>query len=212
MRYSFPMIMPIAIERLWQKTTMWYYKWSTIFLAWLWGVKHGENLVFKGETIIRTRHSGEIVLGDNVIFNARQNSNLVGLLGPTIIDTRGGGKIEIGDCSGFSSVVMSSRSSISIGSNVKVGGNVRIFDHDFHALEPEYRRTNEDKDHIRTQPIVIGNDVFIGTNVIILKGSQIGARSIVAAGSVILGLDIPPDSMVNGNPARIVGQRKSGGN
>ena len=52
--------------------------------------------------------------------------------------------------------------------------------------------------------IVIGDDVFIGTNAIILKGTKIGNRSVVAAGSVVFGLDIPPDSLVRGNPAVIV--------
>ena len=211
MRYSFPMIMPMAIERLWQKITRLYYKCSTVFLSWLWGVKHGEGLFFLGKTIIRTRHSGEIVIGDNVVFNSQCNTNLVGLLGPTIIDTRGGGRIEVGNNSGFSSVVMSSRSSITIGSDVKVGGNVRILDHDFHSVESDYRRGFEDSAHIRTLPVVIGDDVFIGTNAIILKGSRIGARSIVAAGSVVFGLEIPPDSIIKGNPAQVVGVVKARG-
>ena len=204
MRYSFPMIMPIAFEKLWQRISRWYYKCSTALLAWVWGVKHGKRLVFQGKTIIRTRHQGEIVLGDNVVFNAQGASNLVGLLGPTIIDTRLGGRIEIGDQSGFSAVVMSSRTSIKIGSHVKVGGNVRIFDHDFHSLKPEYRRTIADRQNVRSRPVVIEDDCFIGTNAIILKGTHLGARSIVAAGSVVFGLDVPADSMVKGNPAYVV--------
>lgn len=208
MRYSFPMIMPIAIEKLWQKITRWYYKCSTAYLAWLWGVKYGRQLVFLGKTIIRTRHPGEIVLGDNVMFNAQRNTNLVGLLGPTIIDTRGGGKIEIGNHSGFSSVVMSSRTSIRIGNHVKVGGNARIFDHDFHSLEADYRRSSKDMDHIRSKPIVIEDDCFIGANAIILKGTHLGPRVMVAAGSVVFGLAAPADSLVKGNPAVVV---KKGG-
>jgi bifunctional UDP-N-acetylglucosamine pyrophosphorylase/glucosamine-1-phosphate N-acetyltransferase len=50
----------------------------------------------------------------------------------------------------------------------------------------------------------IGDDCFIGTNSILLKGTKIGARSIVAAGSVVFGLQIPPDSLVKGNPAQII--------
>jgi len=195
------MIIPIAIEKLWQRITRWYYKCSTAFLAWLWGVKHGRRLIFLGKTIIRTKHAGEIVLGDNIMFNAQRNTNLVGLLGPTIIDTRGGGKVEIGNNSGFSSVVMSSRTSIRIGRHVKVGGNVRIFDHDFHSLEADYRHSLNDMTHIRSKPIVIEDDCFIGTNAIILKGTHLGPRTIVSAGSVVCGLDATADSMVKGNPA-----------
>ena len=203
-KYSFPMMFLIAFVRLWQMITMRYYRLRTPFLAWLWGVKHGRCLRFQGKTIIRTRHPEEIILGDDVVFNAQRSTNLVGLIGSTILDTIGGGRISVGDNSGFSAVVMSSRSSITIGNHVKVGGNVRIFDHDFHALEANFRRTAEDLKHIRSKPVTIEDDCFIGTNAIILKGSHLGARTIVAAGSVIFGLKVPPDSLVKGNPARIV--------
>ena len=66
------------------------------------------------------------------------------------------------------------------------------------------RCTSDDRMHIKTAPIIIEDDVFVGTNAIILKGTKIGARSIVAAGSVVFGLQIPPDSLVKGNPAQII--------
>lgn len=204
MRYSFPMVIPIAIGRIFARIAKSYYRLRSPFLAWIWGIRHGKNIVFQGATIIRTRKSGEIVTGDNVVFNSCRTENLVGLLGPTILDTTGGGRIEIGSRTGFSSVVMSSRAKISIGSNVKVGGNVRIFDHDFHSLNPRIRSTSADRNHIRSLPVEIGDDCFIGTNAIILKGTNVGARSIVAAGSVVFGLHIPPDSLVKGNPAQIM--------
>lgn len=204
MKYSFPMIFPIAVDRLYTKLALLYYVARSILLAWLWGVKHGTGLLFQGMTFIRTRNRGEIVLGRNVRFNACQTKNLVGLTGPTILETLGGGKIQIGDMSGFSSVVISSRASITIGQNVKIGGNVRIFDHDYHSVEYKYRRTAEDLNHIRSKPIVIGDDCFVGTNAIILKGTHLGPRTIVAAGSVVFGLNVPSDSLVKGNPAYIV--------
>ena len=204
MRYKLPMLFPIALIRAYHKLTMLYFKLRTPLLAWVWGVQHGKRLIFQGRTIIRTRQNGEIVLGDMVIFNAQHSANLVGLTGPSILETLGGGKIIVGDRSGFSSVVISSHSSITIGSRVKMGGNVRVFDHDYHAHEAEYRCTPEDRKHIRTKPVVIEDDCFIGTNAIILKGTHLGARTIVAAGSVVFGLDVPADSMVKGNQAEIV--------
>ena len=110
----------------------------------------------------------------------------------------------MGNNTGCSSVVISSRASITIGSHVNVGGNVRIFDHDFHSLEADYRRTSEDCKHIRSRPVIIEDDCFIGTNAIILKGTHLGPRTIVAAGSVVFGLDVPADSMVKGNPAKVI--------
>ena len=204
MRYDFPNLLPAIVDRIHQKVTMVWYKFRTPILAWFWGVCCGKGVRFQGKTIIRTHRVGEILLGQNVVFNSQATTNLVGLTGPNILDTFNGGRIVIGNSSGFSSVVLSSRSRIQVGNRVKVGGNVRIFDHDFHSLDPLVRCTSADRDNVRTKCVVIEDDVFIGTNAIILKGTTIGARSIVAAGSVVFGLQVPPDSLVRGNPAQVV--------
>lgn len=52
-------------------------------------------------------------------------------------------------------------------------------------------------------PVVIEDDVFIGMNCIILKGVRIGARSIIAAGSVVT-KNIPADCIAAGNPAKVI--------
>ena len=85
-----------------------------------------------------------------------------------------------------------------------MGGNVRVFDHDFHSVDWKIRGGGEEYDKIRTKAIEIGDDVFIGTNSIILKGTKLGARTMVSAGSVVFGIEAPPDSLVKGNPARVV--------
>jgi len=133
----------------------------------------------------------------------------VGLSGMVLLQTLGEGKIRIGDGTGASAVVMSSRSEITIGRNVCVGGNVRILDHDFHALDHVARRLpmSEQEKSIRREPIQIGDDVFIGTNAIILKGVSIGDRSIVAAGAVVFIGEYPSDSIIAGNPAKVIRHR-----
>lgn len=203
----FPIIIPAAIDRIYRDLTMLYYKARSPLLAWLWGVERKGRVLFQGKTYIRTFKKGQISLGRNVIFNSQFDTNLVGLTNPTVLDARFGGRIEIGDSSGLSSVVISSRKEVRIGGHVKIGGNVRIFDHDFHSLDHTTRRTSKDRENTRSKSVMIQDDVFIGTNAIILKGTFIGARSIVAAGSVVFGLQIPPDSLVKGNPAEIVGVR-----
>lgn len=210
MKYGLRMILLVVVDRLISKINRVSALISSPIIAWFWGVKHGRGLLFQGKVFIRTHSFGEIVVGNNVMFNSCARTNLVGLQGPTILDTLKGGHIEVGDSSGFSSVVISSKSLVKIGCNARIGGNVRIFDHDFHALESEIRVSNADQKYIRTRPIEIGDDVFVGTNAIILKGSRIGSRSIVAAGSVVCGLDVPPDSLVRGNPAMIVRIRRGG--
>ena len=130
--------------------------------------------------------------------------NLVGLTNPTILCAARGAKISIGNHTGLSSCVINAGASIVIGSHVNVGGNVRVFDHDFHPLDWQDRRQPQKGENTRVVPVVIEDDCFIGTNAIILKGTHLGARSIVAAGSVVFGLDVPPDSLVKGNPACII--------
>lgn len=205
MKYDFPMICGACFERLICYMQSLFGQARSFVLCKIWGVScSSPRRCFSGAVVLRCRHKGEIVIGDGTIVNSRYKTNLVGLVGPSIIDTRFGGRVVIGEGSGFSSPVISSMASITIGDHVMVGGNVRIFDHDFHPLESEYRRAPQNRNAIRSCSIVIEDDVFIGTNSIILKGTHIGARSIVAAGSVVFGLNVPPDSLVKGNPAIIV--------
>jgi acetyltransferase-like isoleucine patch superfamily enzyme len=77
-----------------------------------------------------------------------------------------------------------------------------IWDTDFHPLDYLARRKH-DTSMIKTRPVVIGNDVFIGANSIILKGTTIGDRAIIGAGSVVSG-NIPADQIWGGNPAKFI--------
>ncbi len=208
MRYRAPTFLPAIIDRIIVNVICWWYRLRSPVLAFLWGVKCGRDVVFQGPTFLRTHGSSEIVIGNRVFFNSLFRTNLVGLMNPTVLDTRAGGHIEIGDDSGFSSVVVSSMSRIDIGCRVLVGGNVRIFDHDFHSVCSEHRCHGHDRENTKTKAVSIGDEVFIGTNVIILKGSKIGAGSVVSAGSVVFGLDAPPRSIIRGNPAVVVGSLK----
>ena len=134
---------------------------------------------------------------------AGHRSNRVGLMNPVLLETLGEGEIEIGDATGASALVISARSSVRIGCNVKIGGNVRIYDHDFHSLCAETRRLPEDIMHVKSRPVEISDDVFIGTNAIILKGVSIGSKSIIAAGSVVT-KSVPPNQIWGGNPAKFI--------
>lgn len=180
---------------------------KSYLLIKIWRISCGRCVKFVGQTIIRSYERDAIKIGNDCRFISGTKNNLVGLTNPTVICAAKGAKIEIGHNSGFSSVIIHACESIKLGNYLNIGGNVRIFDHDFHALEWEHRRPPQNGAAVRSSPVVVEDDVFIGTNAIILKGTHIGARSIVAAGSVVFGLKIPPDSMVKGNPAQIVGKK-----
>jgi acetyltransferase-like isoleucine patch superfamily enzyme len=85
------------------------------------------------------------------------------------------------------------RKSISIGNGVVIVRNVHIRDSDGHTLN----------DGIDILPVVIGNKVWIGANVTILKGVTIGDGAVVAANSLV-NKDIPPKCLVGGVPAKII--------
>ncbi|MBU3855540.1 MAG: acyltransferase, partial [Candidatus Phocaeicola excrementipullorum] len=83
-----------------------------------------------------------------------------------------------------------------------IGGNCVLIDTDAHNMNYIIRR-GQNTDWGISSPIVIEDDVFIGVNCIILKGVTIGARSIIAAGSVVT-KSIPADCIAGGNPAKVI--------
>lgn len=85
--------------------------------------------------------------------------------------------------------------SITIGDGVAISENVSIRDSDNHYFNQSNKKS--------TQPIVIGNHVWIGMNVTILKGVSIGDGAVVAAGSVVT-KDIPANSLAGGVPAKVI--------
>lgn len=85
--------------------------------------------------------------------------------------------------------------SIKIGNNCAISWNVTIMDSDFH----DYKVNKILQEN--TKEVIIEDNVWIGNNVIILKGVHIGKNAIVAAGSVVT-RDIEPFSAVGGNPAK----------
>ena len=125
-----------------------------------------------------------------------------------------GGAISIGPDSyiGEDTRIWSS-SSIRIGSRVLISHCVNIHDTDSHPIDAKARHAHYQKilaqghprenPGINDAPVSIGDDVWIGFNATILKGVQIGDRSILAACSVITH-DVPADVVVAGCPARVV--------
>jgi acetyltransferase-like isoleucine patch superfamily enzyme len=179
---------------------------------WFQGASYEKGFRTTGKCSFKLRCEGSIVLGERVSLLAGWRSNRAGLTNPVLFETLGEGMIRIGDDSGGSSIVISSRSGVTIGKNVCLGANVRIYDHDFHPLDPGKRRLsrNEQSGNVRSEAVAIGDNVFVGANAIILKGVTIGDRSIVAAGSVVFRGEYPADCMIAGNPASIVGGKAAG--
>lgn len=153
-----------------------------------------------GVPAIEKRPGGRMSIGCGAVLKSSQVSSFMGLNHPCKFSTlEAGAEITIGDDFQASSCVISARKSIRIGNRVMLGANVTILDNDCHSLDAAMRQV-KDAD-IRSAPVVIEDDVFVGMNTIILKGVTIGRGSIVAAGSVVV-KPVAPHSVVGGNPAR----------
>ena len=87
---------------------------------------------------------------------------------------------------------------VRIGDNVWIAPNVGIYAAG-HPLDVEDRIAGEEY----AFPVTIEDNVWIGGSVSIIGGVTIGRKSVVAAGSVVI-RDVPPDTLVAGNPARVV--------
>ncbi len=85
---------------------------------------------------------------------------------------------------------------VRIGDGCQIGHNV-VFATLNHFLEPEKRKMTY------SAPIVLGKNVWIGSNATILQGVTIGDNAVIGAGAVVTG-DIPADTVAVGMPARVV--------
>lgn len=121
------------------------------------------------------------------------------------------GTCAIGEFTLMNGALVMAEERIEIGAYCLISWNVGIADCDFHPLEPAQRRIDAlalapyfkdrpPRPTLRTAPVIIRNNVWIGMNATILKGVTIGDNSVIAAGSVVT-KSVPPDTIVAGNPA-----------
>lgn len=160
----------------------------------------GSNSKINGRIYCVSNSKQGIIIGDNVSINSCLKSNPIGGNERTILFAKGDGKITIGDNCGISNSVIFATKSIQICDNVLIGGNVKIYDTDFHWVDYN-KRINEEGG--TAAEIIIKEGAFIGAHSIILKGVTIGERSVIGAGSVVT-KDIPSDELWVGNPVRFV--------
>jgi acetyltransferase-like isoleucine patch superfamily enzyme len=167
-------------------------------------VEYGEKCIIHGHLSMDISRTAEIKIGKNFCFLGGRSLNPISRNIVGCIKINENGSLIIGDNVNISSACIWAHKSIKIGNNVNIGANVIIMDSDAHSLNYRYRRDIvKDMQNKIDEPIIIGNDVLIGANSIILKGVKIGDRSIIGAGSVVT-KEIPSDSISCGSPAKVV--------
>ncbi len=152
--------------------------------------------------IIRIYGKGKIIIEEDVRINSRLRNNPIGGQTYTSIYVRNNAMVKIGKGTGISNSSIFADNKIEIGSFTKIGGGVKIYDTDFHSLSYT-NRMDKRTDWAPSSPVVIGDNVFIGAQSIILKGVTIGNRAIIGAGSVVT-KNIPNDEIWGGNPAKFI--------
>lgn len=118
--------------------------------------------------------------------------------GPLYIKATEGAKISIGDKVFFNhNCSITAIDCIEIGNNCNFANNFVVVDHD-HALSE-----NGVTGGFVTEPVKIGNNVWCGANVTVLKGVEIGDGAVIAAGAVVT-KSIPAKEIWGGVPARFI--------
>jgi len=141
--------------------------------------------------------SGKLVLGDNVLvdgkcsflFTVRYTKD------PTL---RVGDNTVIGHGCAFTV-----GRQIAIGKHCLLAPGVRMFDSPGHPTDPLLRKTGAPANAEDVRPIDIHDNVWIGAQSIVFPGVSVAEGSVVATGSAVMS-DVPPYTMVAGNPARAV--------
>ena len=165
-----------------------------------------DNVVINGR--LRLFGKGKLQLCEGVRINSLYRMNPIGGNEFCSIYIKDNATVKIGKETGISNAAIYASRRIEIGERVKIGGNVKIYDTDFHSLNYKERAMIDDPG-IKSEPVYIANDAFVGAHSIILKGVVIGERSVIAAGSVVT-KNIPADEVWGGVPARFI--KKLGGN
>ena len=171
---------------------------------------YANNVEFKlpiycyGIPIIAINRGGEFSIGKNFIMVNSAISNLIGRSQKCSFYVGENAKLQIGDNVGMSSTSIVCTNEVTIGNDVRIGGNTVIYDTDFHSLVAEQRiQSDDDKINTKNAAVNIQDRVFIGAHTTILKGVTIGENSIVGACSVVT-KSIPANEIWGGNPAKFI--------
>jgi acetyltransferase-like isoleucine patch superfamily enzyme len=148
---------------------------------------------------------GEIIAGDNVLIDGKCSFTFAARFSdkPTLI---------LGDNTGIShGCTFTIGKKVTIGRHCRIAGNVWIFDSPGHPADPAARMAGLPPADDEVKPVVIEDNVWIGRGAIIMPGVTVGQNSIVVASAVVMS-DVPANTMVAGNPARLLRKLGATGN
>lgn len=171
---------------------------SRFWLAWYRfrlgeRVQFGPNFVTNGSLVIKG--PGRVIFGNDINAWSHAEKNVFITFTPNSL-------ITVGSGTRLNGAGIQAYTSVTIGPRCILGSTV-IIDSDFHPLDPA-RRHDPDAP-MSSAPIKIGENVWIGGQSAVLKGSTIGENSVVGFRGVVTG-NVPANVVVAGNPAKVVKQ------
>lgn len=156
--------------------------------------KYGNQLTINGCTfgkrvLIKIKNNGSVRLNPHV--RLEDNTRIIS----------SGGKIKIGEKTYINAFCkIDSHYSIEIGENCLLGPNVSVYDNNHCFSDQTIPIILQGFD---VQPVTIGSNVWLGTNVVVTAGVTIGDRVVVGANSVIT-KDLPSNGLYGGIPAKLI--------
>jgi acetyltransferase-like isoleucine patch superfamily enzyme len=144
--------------------------------------------------IFKCREGGFVKLGDKVRIYR-----------DTFIETGQKGSLTVGDHSSIHPrcQLNAHLESIMIGRNVMIAANCALYSYDHGVIPGKFIREQPLQSR---GPIVIEDEAWIGTGVIVLSGVKIGEGAVIGAGSVVT-RDVPAGGIAVGNPAKVIKMR-----
>lgn len=177
-------------------------EWHLRRFLWLEKARHKQLAVGKNVRFnvpVRGDGAGTLIIGNRNMLGYRPAFRLG--TGEILLQARHpDAKITIGEGNAFSNnISIMANEQITIGNRCQIGDMVAIYDCDFHEINPATRNRSAGL----TKPVSIGNNVWLGSRIVVLKGVSIGDNSVIAAASVVT-KSIPANCIAAGNPARVI--------
>ena len=164
-------------------------------------IMHFKRFTYKGiqrfspRTVVCIDNRGSLSLGAKV----RAHTG-------TRISVRAGASVQIGNDVAFSyNCLITAHEKVIIGNGCEIGPGVMMFDHDHNVNGHSIKEKK-----YKSSPIIIGNNVWIGANVIILRGAHIGDDCVVAAGTIVRSGNYGTNTILHSNSKTVESEKNMG--